>query len=161
MGSKSMEIYFDESGQEHEKPTNIEPEWRIGGYVVIQNNERKLLMVQPTWNNFWELPGGGINKDETLREGVARECYEETGYKIQVGQQPLYIGERNTNRGEKRWYKSIIFIYAGGLLSDERDTELLNQEMDEISKVEWVDIKTLSGENTQPVVWPAIKKMQE
>lgn len=159
------EIYFDESGKEHEKPEGVEPEWRIGGYVVVQNGEGKLLMVQPTWTtDHWELPGGGIDKHETLREGVGRECYEETGYRISVDEQPFYVADRNfcnTNRGDKRFLKSIIIVYKGSLRDTERNTELMNQEMDEITQVEWVALETLTEANTQPIVWPVIQKLRE
>ena len=33
-----------------------------------------------TDNKNWSLPGGKIEKDETLFDGVARECMEEIGY---------------------------------------------------------------------------------
>lgn len=117
-------------------------------------------MVQPTWNNFWELPGDGIDKDETLQAVVLRECYEETGYRIVLEDQLYYVADRNfcnTNRGGERYFKSIILIYRWKLVSEERHTELLNQEMNEITKVAWVDVATLTKTNTQPVIWPAIQ----
>lgn len=158
------DIYYDESGREHEKPTVIEPEWRMSGYAFVRNQSGELLMVQPTWTtDHWELPGGGIEKTETLREGVVRECYEETGYRIELDEQPFYVADRNfcnTNRGSERFYKSIIFVYRGRLVNEERNTDLLNKEMDEISKIEWVDIETLTEANTQPIIWPVIKKLR-
>lgn len=159
-----MDIYYDESGREHVKPVVVEPEWRVGGYVVVQREDGRLLMVQPTWTtDHWELPGGGLDKTETLQEGVIRECYEETGYRIRVDEQPFYVADRNfckTNTGGKQFLKSVIIVYAGHLLGEGRNTELLNQEMDEIAKVEWVDIATLTEANTQPIVWPVIQKLQ-
>ena len=79
-----------------------------------------------------------------------RECYEETGYRIVLEDQPYYVADRNfcnTNRGGERYFKSIILIYRWKLMSEERHTELLNQEM----------VATLTKTNTQPVIWPAIQ----
>lgn len=159
-----LDTYYDESGREHTKPAEIEPEWRMSGYCLAQREDGALLLVQPTWTvDHWELPGGGIDKTETLRDGVVRECYEETGYRVKVDEQPFYVADRNfcnTNRGGERYYKSIILVYRGHLLSEERNTELLNQEMDEISKVEWVNIDTLTEANTQPIIWPVIQMLK-
>lgn len=158
-----MDIYYDESGREHMKPDDIEPEWRVSAYAVVRDETGKVLMVQPTWNDFWELPGGGIEKAETLRAGVVRECYEETGYRIEVDEQPFYVADRNfcnTNRERERYFKSVILVYRGRLVNEERNLDALNQEMDEITKVEWVDVQTLTEGNTQPIIWPVIQKLK-
>ena len=42
------------------------------------------------YKDGWALPGGFLNKDETLAECAARECEEETGLK------PIYCGEVST-----------------------------------------------------------------
>ena len=33
---------------------------------------------------YYETPGGGVDKGESVEEGLIRECLEETGYKVEI-----------------------------------------------------------------------------
>ncbi len=63
---------------------------RLAAYAVIVNEAGELLL---TWYNGegttatpkWTLPGGGIEHDEAVEDGLVREVYEETGYDVTVG----------------------------------------------------------------------------
>lgn len=39
-----------------------------------------LLRNEKSNNNAWGIPGGKVEKEETLFEGIERECKEEVGY---------------------------------------------------------------------------------
>ena len=67
-------------GEKHEKE-----ETRKTVTAIVPNKKGdKFLMVH--WNEFdWYSPSaGGINEGETAEEAVAREVFEETGYKIKA-----------------------------------------------------------------------------
>lgn len=56
----------------------------VGG-VVIRDN--KALLVQRGWNpgkGSWQIPGGYVEVDEDVTEGVERECLEEAGVRAKV-----------------------------------------------------------------------------
>ena len=62
---------------------------RLAAYAVIVNPGGEILL---TWFNGgrrgvprWTLPGGGIEFDESLADGLVREVYEETGYRVVAG----------------------------------------------------------------------------
>ena len=62
---------------------------RKGAFVIICEND-KILLVKRTDVPAWDLPGGGVWKDETETDAAIRETNEETGYHIKI----LYkIGE--------------------------------------------------------------------
>src|SRR3954447_11594882 len=51
---------------------------------VVVDEAGRVLVVQRRDNGRWEPPGGILERDETLEEGVAREVAEETGLTVEV-----------------------------------------------------------------------------
>jgi 8-oxo-dGTP pyrophosphatase MutT (NUDIX family) len=51
---------------------------RLSAYGVFIVDGAVLLIQDPR-SQRWELPGGGVEKAETIRQGLAREFQEETG----------------------------------------------------------------------------------
>ncbi|WP_420122377.1 NUDIX hydrolase [Nakamurella sp.] len=52
---------------------------------VVVNDEGQVLVVQRRDNGDWQPPGGILELDETIEEGLRREVREETGIEITVG----------------------------------------------------------------------------
>ena len=58
--------------------------------VIIQDG--KLLVTKNTdpWGIFYLLPGGGQMPGESLHEALMRECREEIGVEVEIGD-PVFI----------------------------------------------------------------------
>lgn len=57
--------------------------------AVIQREDGAILMVKrrnPPEAGFWSVPGGKVDPGESLRDAAAREAFEETGLRVEVGQ---------------------------------------------------------------------------
>lgn len=54
--------------------------------TFIRNNDDGDILLVRSWfgHQKWNLPGGGIRRDETPAEAAVREVYEETGLRIAV-----------------------------------------------------------------------------
>lgn len=53
-----------------------------GVFFYCNKTERFLYLLrnEKSNNNAWGIPGGKVEKEETLFEGIERECKEEVGY---------------------------------------------------------------------------------
>ncbi len=64
--------------------TNQRPEVCVG--AVVRNDEQLLLIKRgnPPQAGRWSLPGGRVERGETLHQAVQREVVEETGIEITI-----------------------------------------------------------------------------
>jgi 8-oxo-dGTP diphosphatase len=60
--------------------------YRLGAHAVITNGRGEVLMLKATYGTLgWSLPGGALDRGETIHECVRRECLEELGQAVTVG----------------------------------------------------------------------------
>ncbi|HET9254324.1 MAG TPA: NUDIX hydrolase [Pseudonocardiaceae bacterium] len=87
--------------------------------VLFFDEEDRILLVQPTYKNHWDIPGGYVETGETPAHAAAREVREELGIHAAVG--PLLVADwaPHPDEGDK-----LLFIFGGGTLSAERITAI-------------------------------------
>lgn len=52
--------------------------------AFVLNQRAELLLIQRSDNRLWALPGGCQNLGETAKECAIRECFEESGLRVEV-----------------------------------------------------------------------------
>ena len=61
------------------------PTHRVGAFAVIFDDEGRVLVSRRVDSGWFNLPGGGVEPDESMPEGLMREVREETGLEVEVG----------------------------------------------------------------------------
>lgn len=70
---------------------------RKAARAMILNEKNEIAVLHVSKNNYHKLPGGGIEKDETILNALNREILEETGCKAKIyGEAGIIIEYRNT-----------------------------------------------------------------
>nr|WP_253958200.1 NUDIX domain-containing protein [Metabacillus halosaccharovorans] len=115
--------------------------------VVIKNN--KLLCVKKYSYNklMYILPGGGQEHGETLSDAVIRECFEETGIKIEP-KELLYVQECiGKNHEHAQWDNHVhVVAHLFSCKIIDESTFLKGTEIDpEQISVEWLPLEKLDN----------------
>ena len=106
---------------------HTEYDTRLSAYAVIIDAHERMLL---TWYNgsglgvpAWSLPGGGIEFDETLEEGLRREVHEESGYEVEVGEL-LHAGTFTVASDPRtgRPFRSVRLLYGARFVGGELGT---------------------------------------
>ena len=110
---------------------------RVTG-ILIENNKILLVKQKVNHERNWSLPGGKLERGETLEQGIIREMREETGLSVEI-LKLLYICDVSATKNTLL-HISFLLKRVGG------DIELPSNEFENtaINDVKFVDINELS-----------------
>ena len=99
--------------------------------AIFDESGENVLLIKRRDNGKWEPPGGVLELDETIEDGLRREVREETGADIDIG--PLTGVYKNMARG------IVALVFRCGLLTPPHTTS------PEASEVGWVRVGKVSA----------------
>jgi 8-oxo-dGTP pyrophosphatase MutT (NUDIX family) len=88
------------------------PKRRVGAGALLLDGTGNVLMVEPVYKEYWEIPGGIVEQGEDPPAACRRECLEELGLRLKIGR--LLVLEHQTQ--EPPLGDSIMFVYDGGVV---------------------------------------------
>jgi 8-oxo-dGTP pyrophosphatase MutT (NUDIX family) len=112
---------------------SILPKKRLIGHVLFLDEDGRVLLLETTYKEDWELPGGVVEPGETPRAAAEREVAEEVGLVVELGQ-PLLTDWMPPHLG---WSDAVELIFDGGVL-DLATAAALTAHDREIREVHWV-----------------------
>jgi 8-oxo-dGTP pyrophosphatase MutT (NUDIX family) len=95
---------------------NSRPAKRMGAGALIRDRHGQVLIVEPTYQDHWEVPGGVVEADESPRAACARELSEELSADLSLGR--LLVIEWQGPEPDRT--ESMMFLYDGGVLDGAR-----------------------------------------
>lgn len=115
----------------------------VGLCCLILNEKNQLLLEKRTDNGLYCIPGGSLDFDETVIEGVKREVREETG--ILLKEVSLFMIQSGNKmqltypNGDVTDYMDLCFIAR----VDSKDIDLNKEHDDESSLIAFYDLDKL------------------
>lgn len=133
----------------------------VGSYGVIIR-DRKIALIKKArggYKGLYDLPGGGIEHDETPLEALTRELMEEIGVSIVKAELLDAVSK------PFKWDVNDELIqdlhHIGILYTVEIEGNELKTDADGLDSLggEWKDIDKVKEEDVSPFTWMALKKL--
>lgn len=105
--------------------------------VIFFNEAGEVLIVKPSYKDYWSVPGGVIDKNESPRDAALREVKEEIGLDLKSMQFVCLDYMSSQNSGYSTHDENIQFIFYGGVLTAE-DIKGIKLDEEEISEFKFV-----------------------
>ncbi|MBB4904666.1 NUDIX domain-containing protein [Actinophytocola algeriensis] len=80
--------------------------------ALIRDEQGRILLLEPTYKDHWEIPGGIIEVGETPSQGCARELTEELGLVREPGALLVVDWAPHPAQGDR-----VLFVFDGGILT--------------------------------------------
>lgn len=103
---------------------------------VVDEKNRVLLQARDPEKTKWGFPGGALNYGESFAEAAARECLEETGYRVDINSL-IGLYDKSFASYPNGDAQTIVVAYRATLIGGEKIID--NHET---FGVEWFDIDT-------------------
>ncbi len=139
-----IEEFRDRKGKIVIKPEGKAVINRISAYGIAKQ-ENKILFVRPTWKMEFDLPGGRVEVDEKIDEGLKRELLEETGFSIKIlNKTPIKTETALFYADDLDIYFDSKMLFFLVEIVGEGNSQLINSN--EIRAVSWLNLDTLETE---------------
>ena len=107
------------------------PRKRMGAGLVFVDEQKRILLVEPTYKTNWEVPGGAVELGETPRDGARREALEELGIEVVVGRLLVFDWVPPRRLPDD----GVMLLYA----SEQIDSSQIILPPDELISWKWCD----------------------
>lgn len=107
---------------------------RMAAGALFFDAAGRVLMVEPSYKSYWEIPGGYVENGESPLRACVREVREELGITPPIGKLLAVDWAPSDAEGDK-----VLYIFDGGQLTDAQLAEVQLQA-DELISFKFLDL---------------------
>lgn len=85
---------------------------RMAAGALFFDERDRVLLVEPSYKDYLEIPGGYVEQGESPLQACVREVQEELGITPRIGRLLVVDWAPSTREGDK-----LLYLFDGGLLS--------------------------------------------
>lgn len=112
--------------------------YRVSLKALIRDSNGKILVVREKGTTWWDLPGGGIDHNESVQEALAREMKEEVGYSGEFSYRVITVDE-------KADYIDVANAWQIRLVFEVKTNNMNFSPGDDGEEVQFIDPEILRG----------------
>lgn len=116
--------------------------------ILLYNEKDEICIIKSEKYGYFQLPGGGIEKSESIIEAAIREVKEESGYLIKNIETIGYIVEHRESVRNKHDYSRVISFIFKAIATENIGTNYTKDEIAEGFMPIWANpseiLKTLN-----------------
>ncbi|WP_043453338.1 NUDIX domain-containing protein [Streptomyces fulvoviolaceus] len=87
---------------------------RMAAGALFFDSADRVLMVEPTYKDYWDVPGGYVETGESPLHAAVREVREELGIAVSLGRLLAVDWAPSAGEGDK-----VLYLFDGGQLTPE------------------------------------------
>ncbi|MFE7011056.1 NUDIX domain-containing protein [Streptomyces sp. NPDC057651] len=105
---------------------------RMAAGALFFDAAGRILMVEPTYKDYWEIPGGYVENGESPLHAAVREVREELGITPPLGRLLAVDWAPSAGEGDK-----VLYVFDGGQLTPE-DLSRITLQAEELKSFEFL-----------------------
>ncbi|MFF8359518.1 NUDIX domain-containing protein [Streptomyces chartreusis] len=105
---------------------------RMAAGALFFDPDGRILMVEPTYKDYWDIPGGYVETGESPLQAASREVREELGITPALGRLLAVDWAPNGAEGDK-----VLYLFDGGELRPET-VKSIHLQADELKAIRFV-----------------------
>ncbi|MFF4495468.1 NUDIX domain-containing protein [Streptomyces sp. NPDC001546] len=106
---------------------------RMAAGALFFDEEDRVLLVEPSYKDYRDIPGGYVEEGESPRQACVREVQEELGITPHIGRLLVVDWAPNPGEGDK-----VLYLFDGGCLTAD-DRRQIALQVDELRGYDFHD----------------------
>lgn len=109
-------VTFVDSNQRPVEYDGSPVSWRVSAYSVVKENN-SIFLINGQGEDFYDLPGGGVELGEKVEDTLKREAREEGGIEIEPVSLINFYQDFFYHRKEKKFYQTMLLFFESKLIN--------------------------------------------